>query len=150
MARQVGRLVAPDAPQHTTTTGATHLGTACLVPVLLDYAGNVCQLLSTYEEALERARSLSRPELASHGGLLCRDELSPAERGLGGLGGLEAVPTGCEECRRGPCTIDLMPGEECPCGCGCVGPPEEVDVITARPSGLVVLRRFPSKPKRRR
>lgn len=29
--------------------------------------------------------------------------------------------SGCVECRSGPCQVALMPGEECPHGCGCYG-----------------------------
>ena len=39
-------------------------------------------------------------------------------------------PGGCDECRRGPCSFALMPGEACEHGCGCTGAPsgpEEVE-----------------------
>ncbi len=34
-------------------------------------------------------------------------------------------PTSCRDCARGPCSIALMPGEDCPHGCGCSGGPPE-------------------------
>lgn len=90
-ARNLARLVSPDAAFHASTIPAhpastsIHRGTQCLVPVVMDPSGNVCQILTSLEAAQARARDLTVPGLRHYAGLLCRDELSDAAQVLAGL-----------------------------------------------------------------